>query len=452
MNHNPEGWHMHRPYHNRIELKEVVSVISGYAFPGNEMGSSGSPIIKIKNIIPPMVDTTDVDRISEVFIASIHKLEKFRLKHKDILVAMTGATVGKIGRFPKTNEIFYLNQRVARVDLRNPAQADIDYIYYVLSQAQYTDQIFSLADGSAQANVSASQIGNIIIPLPPLREQRRIAHILGTLDDKIENNRKTAKTLEAMAQAIFQSWFVDFDPVRAKMAGESPESICKRLKLTPEILDLFPDRLVDSELGEIPDGWVVGTLGNVAENPRRGIRPQQINTETPYIALEHMPRRCIYLSEWGTGEELESNKFMFRKNEILFGKLRPYFHKVGVAPVNGVCSTDIVVIAPQSAYWLSFVLGHTSSDAFVVYTDSDSTGTKMPRTSWNRMAHYEIALPPESIAKVFDELVVPTVHQMVANVHESRTLADLRDTLLPKLISGDIRVPEAEHLIENIEG
>ncbi|MBU2818149.1 restriction endonuclease subunit S, partial [Acidithiobacillus ferrooxidans] len=86
-------------------------------------------------------------------------------------------------------------------------------------------------------------------------EQRRIAHILGTLDDKIENNRKTAKTLEAMAQAIFQSWFVDFDPVRAKMAGESPESICKRLKLTPEILDLFPDKLVDSELGEIPEGW-----------------------------------------------------------------------------------------------------------------------------------------------------------------------------------------------------
>ena len=192
---------MHRPCHDRIELKKVVSVISGYAFPGYEMGSSGSPIIKIKNIIPPMVDTMDVDRISEVFIASIPKLKKFRLKHKDILVAMTGATVGKIGRFPKTNEIFYLNQRVARVDLRNPAQADIDYIYYVLSQTQYTDQIFSLADGSAQANVSASQIGNITIPLPPLSEQRRIAHILGTLDDKIENNRKTAKTLMSWHQS-----------------------------------------------------------------------------------------------------------------------------------------------------------------------------------------------------------------------------------------------------------
>ena len=342
------------------------------------------------------------------------------------------------------------NQDVKALCAKNGLDKDFLYHWLAGNETMLLSKVENTGIGAGKLDTNV--LKNLPVLLPPRPEQRRIAHILGTLDDKIENNRKTAKTLEAMAQAIFQSWFVDFDPVRAKMAGESKESICKRLKLTPEILDLFPDKLVDSELGEIPDGWVVGTLGNVAENPRRGIRPQQINTETPYIALEHMPRRCIYLSEWGTGEELESNKFMFRKNEILFGKLRPYFHKVGVAPVNGVCSTDIVVIAPQSAYWLSFVLGHTSSDAFVVYTDSDSTGTKMPRTSWNRMAHYEIALPPESIAKVFDELVVPTVHQMVANVHESRTLADLRDTLLPKLISGDIRVPEAEHLIENIEG
>ena len=342
------------------------------------------------------------------------------------------------------------NQDVKALCAKNGLDKDFLYHWLAGNETMLLSKVENTGIGAGKLDTNV--LKNLPVLLPPRPEQRRIAHILGTLDDKIENNRKTAKTLEAMAQAIFQSWFVDFDPVRAKMAGESPESIFKRLKLTPEILNLFPDRLVDSELGEIPDGWVVGTLGNVAENPRRGIRPQQINTETPYIALEHMPRRCIYLSEWGTGEELESNKFMFRKNEILFGKLRPYFHKVGVAPVNGVCSTDIVVIAPQSAYWLSFVLGHTSSDAFVVYTDSDSTGTKMPRTSWNRMAHYEIALPPESIAKVFDELVVPTVHQMVANVHESRTLADLRDTLLPKLISGDIRVPEAEHLIENIEG
>ncbi|MHB8321031.1 MAG: restriction endonuclease subunit S [Acidithiobacillus sp.] len=360
-----------------------------------------------------------------------------------VTVGRSGASFGVVSY--ASTDYWPLNTALYVIDFHGN---DERFAYYLLKQFDFT----SYNSGSAQPSLNRNFIHPVPVHVPPLPEQRRIAHILGTLDDKIENNRKTAKLLEAMAQAIFQSWFVDFDPVRAKMNGESPESICKRLKLTPEILDLFPDRLVDSELGEIPEGWVVGTLGNVAENPRRGIRPQQINTETPYIALEHMPRRCIYLSEWGTGEELESNKFMFRKNEILFGKLRPYFHKVGVAPVNGVCSTDIVVIAPQSAYWLSFVLGHTSSDAFVVYTDSDSTGTKMPRTSWNRMAHYEIALPPESIAKVFDELVVPTVHQMVANVHESRTLADLRDTLLPKLISGDIRVPEAEHLIEHIEG
>ncbi|MHB1631776.1 MAG: restriction endonuclease subunit S [Acidithiobacillus sp.] len=439
---------MHRPCYDRTELKEVVDVISGYAFPGYEMGSSGSPIIKIKNIIPPMVDTTDVDRISEEFIASIPKLEKFRLKHKDILIAMTGATVGKIGRFPKANEIFYLNQRVARVDLRNPAQADIDYIYYVLSQTQYTDQIFSLADGSAQANVSASQIGNITMPLPPLPEQRRIAHILGTLDDKIENNRKTAKALEAMAQAIFKSWFVDFDPVRSKMNGESRESICKRLKITPEILDLFPDRLVDSELGDIPEGWRVGNLGNIAKNVRRTISPSFIEQNTAYIALEHMPRQSVALYEWDIADSVESNKFYFRKGEILFGKLRPYFHKVSIAPTDGICSTDILVIIPKSTEWLGFSLGHLSSKELVAYANSGSTGTRMPRTNWNELAEYMVVIPTEQLARKLNEIIQTQIEQIISITHVNRSIKTLRDTLLPKLISGDIRVSDEQGMVE----
>ncbi|MBW9249955.1 MAG: hypothetical protein GJU72_13015, partial [Acidithiobacillus ferriphilus] len=119
--------------------------------------------------------------------------------------------------------------------------------------------------GSGQPLLNQDILSRIPAIVPEPAEQRRIAHILGTLDDNIENNRKTAKALEAMAQAIFKSWFVDFDPVRAKMTGESRESICKRLKITPEILDLFPDRLVDSELGEIPEGWSYSRLGDVAD-------------------------------------------------------------------------------------------------------------------------------------------------------------------------------------------
>ncbi len=273
-------------------------------------------------------------------------------------------------------------------------------------------------------------------------EQRAIAHILGALDDKIELNRRMNETLEATARAIFKSWFVDFDPVRAKMRGEQPAG------LAPPIAALFPDALVETELGEAPVGWEDGVLGDVAEHPRRTVQPNKINSSTPYIALEHMPRNCIALSNWGHAEGLGSNKFEFKKGEILFGKLRPYFHKVGIAPLDGVCSTDIVVVTPKQAEWFGYVLSHVSSDAFIEYTNAGSTGTKMPRTSWDDMARYAVVLPPTSLAGVYSEMTQPVFNQIIALIHESRTVAALRDTLLPRLISGELRVAEAERIVE----
>jgi type I restriction enzyme S subunit len=152
-----------------------------------------------------------------------------------------------------------------------------------------------------------------------------------------------------------------------------------------------------------------------------------------------MPRRCIALAEWDAADGLESNKFEFKTGEILFGKLRPYFHKVGIAPLDGVCSTDIVVVTPRTQEWFGFVLGHVSSDAFVEHTNSGSTGTKMPRTSWGDMARYAVVIPPENVAKAFTSQVRDSVNHIIASIHESRTLAALRDTLLPKLISGELR-------------
>jgi type I restriction enzyme S subunit len=401
--------------------------------------------------------------------------------------------------------------------------------------------------------VSLADQRRMHITLPPLDEQRAIAHILGTLDDKIELNRRMSETLEAMARALFKSWFVDFLPVRAKMAAKerdpslllpqaepntwyvyaiecndgslyigqtedlrqrwlqhvggkgaswtkqhppvqvpywekqpSREAAVERenwlktgygrkwlkheiaartqtgdpvrakcrggvtppLRWPQHILDLFPDSFEDSELGGIPRGWEVGTLGDVAEHPRRGVQPRIIKPDTPYIALEHMPKRCIALSDWGVADGLGSNKFEFRKGEILFGKLRPYFHKVGVAPVDGVCSTDIVVVAPRLPHWFAFLLGVVSSDEFVEYTNAGSTGTKMPRTSWAEMARYDIALPPQAVAQAFTEIVRPVVDRIISAIHGSRTLAALRDALLPKLISGELRVKDAERFLK----
>jgi type I restriction enzyme S subunit len=160
-----------------------------------------------------------------------------------------------------------------------------------------------------------------------------------------------------------------------------------------------------------------------------------------------MPKRCIALTYWETAEGLESNKFEFKKGEILFGKLRPYFHKVGVAPVEGICSTDIVVVTGQTSKWFGYVLEHISSNSFVEYTNAGSTGTKMPRTSWSEMARYSVVMPPELVAEAYTKQIQPLVDHIIASIHESRTLAALRDALLPKLISGVLRVKDAERRV-----
>ena len=288
------------------------------------------------------------------------------------------------------------------------------------------------------------------IPLPPLPEQRAIAHVLGTLDDKIELNRRMDETLEEMARALFKSWFVDFEPVRAKMVGRwrRGESLPG---LPAEHYDLFPDRLVDSELGEVPEGWEVKGLGEVTLQRRSGVKPEEIDAESPYIALEHMPKRCIALRQWSNADGLASGKFKFEQGDILFGKLRPYFHKVGVAPLDGVCSTDIVVVQPKSNLWFGFVLGHTSSAEFVDYTDATSTGTRMPRTNWADMARYKVALPSIAVSKAFTRLVEPYVNRIVSAIHESHSLAAQRDALLPRLVSGKVGVEDANEPLHAVK-
>jgi len=318
------------------------------------------------------------------------------------------------------------------------------FLRWLVRGSEWWKQIAKFLNvGAVFDSLKCADVPQFRLRIPPLPEQRAIAHILGTLDDKIELNRRMSETLQAMARALFKSWFVDFDPVRAKAEGRDPG-------LPKHLADLFPSRLVESEGGVIPEGWRVGTIGDVAEHPRRGLHPASIEPNAPYIALEHMPRRSIALSEWGTGDGLESNKFGFKRGEILFGKLRPYFHKVGVAPVDGVCSTDIVAVTPRRTGWFGFVLGHVSSVEFVEYTDAGSTGTKMPRTGWADMARYQVVLPPEPVAGAFTGLVQPAIERIIAGILESHTLAAIRDALLPKLISGGLRIENTNRNPESV--
>ena len=317
--------------------------------------------------------------------------------------------------------------------------ADTRFIYWLLAQDHIVKQLHTIAEHSTSTypSIRPADIQQLEIPLPSLPEQRAIAYVLGTLDDKIELNRRTNETLEAMARAIFKDWFVDFGPVRAKMEGRTPY-------LAPELWELFPD-VLDNE--DKPVGWNRGTLADVAESPRRSVNPTDVSENTPYIGLEHMPRRSIALSHWGAAGKVKSNKTQFHPGEILYGKLRPYFHKVGVASLEGICSTDIIVVVPQAQKWGAFTLACLSSDEFVHYTDRTSTGTKMPSTSWKTMAQYKICLPSEKVIFAFQSVVQPLLDYLSANIHATSTLAQTRDLLLPKLMSGEIRLRDAEKAV-----
>jgi type I restriction enzyme S subunit len=353
-------------------------------------------------------------------------------------VTQSADLLGAVARLPQDHSPGRLTQDTVKLEPK-ASDVPIGYLYWLLRTPQYRGYCRAHATGTT--NLGLARDDFLAFPAPePSFEQLKLVDTLTVLDDKLELNRRMSETLEAMARALFKSWFVDFDPVRAKAEGRDPG-------LPRPIADLFPDRLVDSELGEIPEGWDIKQFGDVAEHPRRTVQPGSIGPDMPYIALEHMPRRCIALSEWGVAAGLESNKFEFKAGEILFGKLRPYFHKVGVAPVDGVCSTDIVVVVPKEPHWFSFVLGVVSSDEFVEFTNAGSTGTKMPRTSWADMARYELVKPPITIAKAFTDRMRPSVERIIAGIHESRSLAALRDALLPRLISGDLRVEDGERFI-----
>jgi type I restriction enzyme S subunit len=333
------------------------------------------------------------------------------------LVFTQRGTLGQVAIVPPAPfDRYIISQSQMKLTV-DPTKADTKFIFYFFTSEEQQDYIRRNAIQTGVPHTNLGHLRTTPLLLPPLPEQRAIAAVLGSLDDKIELNRRMNATLEALAQSLFKSWFVDA-PLRQGYGGQATQSA-------------------------LPKGWRAGTLGEVAENPRRGIQPDEIKTDTAYIGLEHMPRRSIALSDWGHTEELESGKFEFNRGEILFGKLRPYFHKVGVAPLDGVCSTDILVITPKEPAWFGFVLGYVSSVELVNHTNAASTGTKMPRANWNDISRYEVALPPKQLAADFTEKTRPLVERIIANIHESRTLAALRDALLPKLLSGELRVPAA---------
>lgn len=414
-----------------------------------EYSAEGVPLISVGEIGYGRI--TIHERTPRVSPAVTSRLSVYLLEEADIVFGRKGA-VDRSAIVTKEQSGWFLGSDGIRLRLpKDGTVCEPRYIAYCLQNQEHREWILSHATGTTMPSLNQGVVERIPIPLPPLPEQRSIARVLGGLDDKIELNRRMNRTLEDLARGVFRSWFVDFDPVlrRAGAAGTA-RGLTPHTPHTPPPLH-WPARLVDppagSALGPIPEGWRVGTVGEIGANPRRGVLPSEVDSTTPYIGLEHMPRRCIALDDWGTAADVSSGKSRFARGEILFGKLRPYFHKVGVALIDGVCSTDVIVAAPKKECWFGVLLGHLSSDEFIDYVDGASGGTRMPRTSWGDMARYQIAIPPEPIAASFAVWMRRVSELMREHAHESRSLAALRDALLPQLLSGEIRLREAERAV-----
>ncbi len=295
--------------------------------------------------------------------------------------------------------------------------------------------------GAVFDSLRCRDIPNFELIIPPVEHQREIATVLGSLDDRITLLRETNATLEAIAQALFKSWFVDFDPVRAKQEGREPEG------MDAETASLFPDSFEESELGLVPSGWQAGVLGDITDSIRKQMSPAELHSELHYLGLEHLPRKSLSLTEWGNADGLESAKAKFNQGDILFGKLRPYFHKVVIAPFDGVCSTDILVCRPKEDVFHGLVTMYLFSEKLIDYATRLSNGAKMPRVNWKDIEAYPICIPSSIVADIYNQTVSPLFEQILANLLQAKSLASLRDTLLPRLISGQLRLPEAEALL-----
>ncbi len=300
------------------------------------------------------------------------------------------------------------------------------YLFYALRTK--LEILKSISTGATTKFLTLTILNEIEINIPPLSTQQKIASILSAYDDLIENNTRRISILEEMAQMIYREWFVKF-----RFPGH--EKV----------------KMVDSALGKIPEGWEVKVLGDIAEQIKRTLKPYEIDDDSPYIGLEHLPRKSIALSDWGRASEISSNKFGFKAGEILFGKIRPYFHKVGVAPIDGVCSTDAIVINSKEEKFFPFILCCVSSEEFVRQATQTSNGVKMPRANWELLLEYPVFIPEKDLFDSFSAIVRNIVSNIMSILLKNRNLRQTRYLLLPKLISGkldvadlDIEIPETE--------
>jgi type I restriction enzyme S subunit len=343
----------------------------------------------------------------------------FRLHRGDTLLSASAA-LGRVAIVDEDGAGAIPYTGIIRMRPRG-SQLCSEFIRYLLEGPEFQHQAEAVGIGSVMRHFGPRHLRLMSVIVPPVQTQLKIVAILSAYDKLIENNNRRIKSLEEMVRRVYDEWFVEFGyPGFEKVPT------------------------LDSAAGPIPQGWAWKELRELAVECRSGVEPDSMSPETAYVGLEHMPERSISLAEWGMAGDVGSRKYMFKQGDVLFGKIRPYFHKVVVAPIDGICSTDAIVIRSRAPEYSGLVVAVVSSDAFVQQAVQTSQGTKMPRANWAVLERYLVPVPPPQLLRRFDALIghlVALIHRLVLS---TRALGGSRALLLPRLTSGEIDVTDLD--------
>ena len=428
--------------------------ISGYAFKGKDFtDADGHPIIKIKNIQDGKVTIKESQFIPKHLTGK--KLEKFKLENGDILIAMTGqGSVGRVGKlYISTTETPYLNQRVGKF-LVDEENLNKEYLYYVLSCKAYENYLFAAGSGSGQPNLSPALIKAVEIPYPPYKSQCYIGKILSDLDDKIHLNNQINQTLESIAQAIFKSWFIDFDPVRAKIAAkqndEDPElaAMCAISGKSEEELQqmseddfaelqataaLFPDEFVENELGEVPKGWSVSKVDDILKRIKikKRFKKNDVNEFGKTFVLEQGSN--IILGFHDNEGSISASK---EEPAFIFG--------------DHTCITRLMLSNFDVSENVIAVTGKERNSYWTYYAIKDLQKFQEYRRHWMELTSKLVVVADVRLTDYFAKKVKILHEDIEYSLRENLVLMNLRNTLLPKLLSGELDVSALQD--EEIQG
>jgi type I restriction enzyme S subunit len=423
-----------------VALEDVADELTvGYVGPmASEYVDEGIPFLRSLNVDPLRINKNDLKFITPEFHS---RIRKSRLTPGDVVIVRTG----KPGSCSVVPEWLADANCSDLVIVRCGPQLDNRFLaYYVNTVAG--DHVAAHLVGAVQQHFNVGSARTLRIKLPPLAEQKAIAAVLGALDDKIELNRRMNATLEGMARALFQSWFVDFDPVRTKLDGRQPDG------LDPDTASLFPDSFQDSEAGHIPKGWTVGKVSDLATLNRGAVNPGDFPSETfDHYSLPAFDNGRTPKVELGSA--IMSNKFTVTPNSVLLSKLNPHIPRIWLPDLHAsrrsVCSTEFMVACSKSGVSREYLFSLFTSSAFASIYGTLVTGTtgSHQRIRPEGVLEMKIVIPPPSLIRAFTDIAKPMFGRFNRNTEQSRTLATLRDTLLPKLLSGDLSVMEFEKVV-----